>query len=101
MPPTKAKGRSQGKWDRMASLKSRVTAIVKTFTTMRSDLDAERKAMTKIWAMREKQIERIVINAAGLHGDLQGIIGKSLPAIEALELGSIAQSPEAPEDGET
>lgn len=85
----------------MASLKSRVTAIVKTFTTMRSDLDAERKAMTKIWAMREKQIERIVINAAGLHGDLQGIIGKSLPAIEALELGSIAQSPEAPEDGET
>ncbi len=81
--------------------KSRVTAIVETFSSMRADLDSERKAMMKIWAKREKQIERIVSNTAGLHGDLQGIIGKSLPAIEALELGSIAQLPEASDDGES
>ncbi len=66
--------------------RNRVEAIVESFTTMKVDLEAERRAMQKIWAKREKQIERVISNAAGMHGDLQEIAGSSLPAIKMLEL---------------
>jgi hypothetical protein len=66
--------------------RNRVEAIVESFTTMKSDLEAERRAMLKIWAKREKQIERVISNAAGMHGDLQEIAGSSLPTIKILEL---------------
>ena len=42
--------------------------------------------MEKHWKQREKQIERVVKNTAGLYGDMQGIIGGQIPAIPALEL---------------
>jgi hypothetical protein len=69
--------------------KGRVSAIIDAFVGMRSDLEQEKRAMTKAWAKREKQIERVLLNACGLHGDLAGIIGKSLPAIETLELAAL------------
>ena len=36
----------------------------------------------------EKEIERVIINTTGMYGDLQGIIGASLPTIKSLELPS-------------
>ncbi len=66
--------------------KQRVEAIVESFTSLKSDLDAERRAMEKIWSKRETQINRVIQSTAGMYGDLQGIIGSSLPEIEALEL---------------
>ena len=66
--------------------RNRVEAIVESFTAMKADLEAERRAMLKIWAKREKQIERVISNAAGMHGDLQEIAGSSLPTIKILEL---------------
>ena len=66
--------------------RNRVEAIIESFTAMKVDLEAERRAMLKIWAKREKQIERVISNAAGMHGDLQEIAGSSLPTIKMLEL---------------
>jgi len=66
--------------------RNRVEAIVESFTAMKVDLEAERRAMLKIWAKRGKQIERVISNAAGMHGDLQEIAGSSLPTIKILEL---------------
>ncbi len=66
--------------------RNRVEAIVESFTAMKVDLEAERRAMLKIWSKREKQIERVISNAAGMHGDLQEIAGSSLPTIKMLEL---------------
>ena len=54
---------------------------------MKEELDHEKRAMTKIWAKREKEIQRVVDNVSGMHGDLHGIIGASLPQIKMLELG--------------
>ena len=68
--------------------KNRVQAIMEGFIAMKRDLDSEKRAMTKVWAKREKQIERVIQNIAGMHGDLEGIAGPSLPAIKALELPS-------------
>ncbi len=66
--------------------RNRVTAIIEGFRAMKEDLESERRAMQKIWASREKQIERIISNTAGMHGDLEGLAGTALPQIKILEL---------------
>ena len=67
----------------------RVEAIVEAFSSMQEDLDREKKAITKQWAKREEQIERVMQATVGMYGDLQGIAGKSLQEIEGLELGAL------------
>ncbi len=72
--------------------KARVGSIVEVFTTMREDLETEKRTIQKQWAKREKQLDRVLANTAGLHGDLAGIIGKSLPTIDQLELPALADA---------
>ena len=69
--------------------KQRVEAIVEAFSTMQEDLDKERKVITKQWAKRQEQIERVMGATVGMYGDLQGIAGKSLQEIEGLELSTL------------
>lgn len=70
----------------------RVEAIVEAFSSMQEDLDKEKKAITKQWAKREEQIDRVMQATAGMYGDLQGIAGKTIQEIEGLEL-SISERP--------
>lgn len=65
--------------------KHRVEAIVEAFTTLQDDLDTEKKLLTKQWAKRQTQIERVMNSTVGMYGDLQGIAGKSFQEIEGLE----------------
>ena len=67
----------------------RVEAIVEAFSSMQEDLDREKKAITKQWAKREEQIERVMQATVGMYGDLQAIAGKSFQEIEGLELGAL------------
>ena len=69
--------------------RQRVEAIVEAFSSMREDLDKERKAIMKQWAKRETQIERVMGATVGMYGDLHGIAGKSLQEIEGLELPAL------------
>src|SRR5205807_1920918 len=55
--------------------KNRVAGIIEAFSTMRKDLEAEKRAMLRHWSKREKQLELAVKNTAGLHGDLAAIMG--------------------------
>jgi hypothetical protein len=66
--------------------RQRVEAIAEAFTSMKEDLSRERAAMERVWAKRERQIGQVVLNVAGLYGDVQGIIGASLPGIAQLQL---------------
>lgn len=66
----------------------KVEAIVEAFSTMKDDLEKEKKLYTGIWAKREKQIERVIHNTIGMHGELQGLMGSSLPQIKSLEIDS-------------
>ncbi len=68
----------------------RVEAIVESFSSMKEDLDKERKAITKQWAKRETQIERMMNATVGMHGDMQGIAGKSLQEIDGLSLEALS-----------
>jgi hypothetical protein len=71
-----------------AEFKQKVEAIVEAFKGMKDDLEKEKKAFTKSWAKREKQIELVVSNTASMYGDIHGIIGASLPQIKLLEIES-------------
>ena len=69
--------------------KQRVEAIVEAFSSMQDDLDKERKVITRQWAKRQQQIERVMDATVGMYGDMQGIAGKSLQEIEGLELAAL------------
>jgi hypothetical protein len=79
--------------------KHRIEAIVEKFEDMQSDLDKERKTMTRLWAKREEQIKGVIESTAGMYGDLQGIAGRTMQEIEGLEIplleSSKAESSEA------
>ncbi len=68
--------------------RQRIEAVVESFVAMKDDLDAEQRAMQKIWAKREQQLMRMIKNTSGIYGDLQGIIGAALQPISRLELPS-------------
>lgn len=64
----------------------RVEAIVEKFSDMRTDLDREKRSMTRLWAKREAQIQGVIDSTVGMYGDLQGIAGQALQEIEGLEV---------------
>lgn len=66
--------------------KNRIGIMLEAFTTLQTQLEKERKAIQVMWANREKQLRKVIDNTSGMYGDLQGIVGKSLPNIAPLEL---------------
>ena len=66
--------------------RQRVQALVEAFSSMKEDLDREKKTITRQWAKREEQIDRVMQATVGMYGDLQGIAGKTLQEIEGLEV---------------
>lgn len=63
----------------------RIEAIVEKFDDMRTDLEREKKVTLKNWAKRETQIDAVISSTLGMHGDLQGIAGNSMPEIGGLD----------------
>ena len=55
---------------------------------MQSDLDTEKRAMTKIWKQREKQLEKVLLNTTNMHGSIRGIAGSAIQTVALLELSS-------------
>jgi hypothetical protein len=68
----------------------RVEGIVEAVMTLRNDLESEIRSVQRLWAKREKQIDRAMLNTAGLYGDVGGIVGPSLPRIAHLEFAGLA-----------
>lgn len=46
--------------------------------------------MEKLWRERQKQIERVISNIVGMHGEVRGIVGADLTDIPALTLEGTA-----------
>ncbi len=73
----------------------RIEAIVEKFSDMQEDLNREKKAMTRLWAKRDAQIQAVIESTVGMYGDLQGIAGRAFEEIEGLEIplleGDIAE----------
>lgn len=60
-------------------------AIIEGFNDLQSSYAKERHQMENLWNKRGKQLEKILKNAAGVYGAIQGI-SKAVPAIPLLEL---------------
>ena len=72
-----------------SEFRQRVEGIVEAFVTMKTDLECEKRSIQRLWNKREKVLDRVIINTSGLHGDLGGILGSKMPAIESLELAQL------------
>ncbi|MCP3463489.1 DUF2130 domain-containing protein [Bradyrhizobium sp. CCGUVB23] len=72
----------------------RIEAIVERFSEMQDDLNRERKATMRLWAKREAQIQGVIDSAVGMYGDLQGIAGRAMQEIPALETPLIEENGE-------
>ena len=79
---------------------NRVSGVVEAFMTMRQELEAEKRALNTCWKKREKQLERVLLSTSGLYGDLQGIIGSTLPEIRGMSLASLEAEGKALPGGE-
>ncbi len=67
--------------------RQRVAGMVEPLVQMQVGLNAEKRAMARIWASREKQIDAAVQCMHGMYGDLQGIVGSSaLPSLDVMAL---------------
>lgn len=93
---SEAKLSQENKGDKMEMLYSYLTSnefklqiegIVEGFTQMQSDLEAEKRAMARLWKQREKQLEKVLLNTTNMHGSIRGIAGSAIQAVTLLELG--------------
>lgn len=75
-----------------------IEGIVEGFTQMQGDLDAEKRAMQRIWKQREKQIEKVVHNTLGMYGSIRGIAGNAVQTVRALELDFVEGGDEDPKE---
>ena len=105
---TQALEGKQGKMDMLYAyltgpeFRNRVEGLLDPFRTMMDDLRKEKAAIQRLWSKREKQIERASGSASGLYGDLQGIVGGTIPELEALRLPALEEGePEGEEPDPT
>jgi hypothetical protein len=53
-------------------------AIREGYMSMRLSIQRERDAMEKMWKAREKQLEKVLLNAAHIKGSIEGIAGSDM-----------------------
>lgn len=53
-------------------------AIREGFMNMKLSIQKERDAMEKLWKAREKQLEKVLLNAAHIRGSIEGISGSDV-----------------------
>ena len=64
--------------------RQQVEAIVEGFSTLREELEKEKRSMQLIWKKREKQIEKVIHNTVALYGSVKGIAGAQVQDIQSL-----------------
>ena len=60
-------------------------AVGEGFRQMRQSIQRERDAMEKLWKSREKQLEKVLLNAMHIKGSIEGIAGADVIHMDLLE----------------
>lgn len=76
--------------------RNRVETIVEAFGNLQDEMEREKRWFSAKWSRQEKEIRKVLDSTHGMYGDLQGIIGRSLPEIKTLGLPDAIE-----EDGQT
>lgn len=88
------KALSVGKNEKIEALYSYITSpefaqkidsMLETYSGMLSTLEKEKMLTQKIWAQREKEIERLRANTLTIHGSFSGLIEEPLSEVKSLE----------------
>ncbi|HNR06526.1 MAG TPA: DUF2130 domain-containing protein [Saprospiraceae bacterium] len=66
--------------------KMQIEAIVEGFKQIQDDLQKEKIAMHRLWAQREKIIDKVLLNTSQFYGSVRGIAGSAIPVISVLDL---------------
>ena len=53
--------------------------------SMKLSIQRERDAMEKLWKAREKQLEKVLLNAAHIKGSIEGIAGSDSVDLHLLD----------------
>lgn len=69
-------------------------AIREGFLSMKQSIQRERDTMERLWKAREKQLEKVLLNAAHIRGSIEGIAGKDAIDMHLLEDGEDGLLPE-------
>ena len=64
---------------------NRIRYILESYDEMARQLDIEKKQAQKRWAAQEKILQKITNSLYGMSGDLQGIAGREIIALPALD----------------
>ena len=66
--------------------RQRIEAMVEAFQAMQKNLEAERRAMERHWAERERSLRMVIDNVSGMYGELHAVVGPTLARVRRLEL---------------
>lgn len=92
------KALSVGKNEKIESLYRYITStefaqkidlMLGTYSKMAQTLDKEKMIMQKIWAQREKEIDKLKSSTLNIHGSLSGLIDEPIPQISSLEIEGV------------
>jgi len=67
-------------------------AIREGFMSMKLSIQRERDTMERLWKAREKQLEKVLLNAAHVRGSIEGISGMNSVDLNLLEEGDEEES---------
>jgi hypothetical protein len=89
-----AKKSQDNKGDKMVMLYDYLTgsefslqwkAISEAFNQMRQSIQQERNTMEKLWKIREKQLDKVLLNAIHIQGSIEGIAGADAVNLNLLD----------------
>ena len=63
-------------------------AIREGFLSMKNSIQRERDAMEKLWKSREKQLEKVLLNAVHIKGSVEGIAGNDSISLNLIDDGT-------------
>ena len=81
-------GKMQSLYDYLTGNEFRqcIESMLRSFLALKANLDREKRAMKKLWAEREKQIEAVMDSTICLVGHVKGIAGGAIADLPDLEL---------------
>ena len=65
--------------------RNKFEAQVEGIIALRNDLSAEQRSTMRMWKKRETELKRLMNTVAMMYGELQGILGSSLPSLPSLD----------------
>jgi len=64
----------------------KINMMADVFSSLKSGIDSERRAMEKNWKKREKDLERATFAITGMYGELESLMWQALPWTDKLSL---------------